>query len=702
MNIASSDLIAVDRALAPRSVAIVGAAPESGTMTGYVLSNLEAFEYPGQIHLVSRSRAQIGKHTCLGSIEELPHGVDVVVLCVPEAVVVESVAACGRKGVNTVIIYSSGFAETGPEGKANQDRLAEVAQQFGVNVLGPNCMGLTSFVNHAPLTFEGVEIRPGPDVPGIGVITQSGAMAANIRDALAPRAITITHVVSTGNEAVLGLEDFLGHLVAEDRTRVIVLFAEQIRRPQQFMRLAQEARRRGKPIVMMMPGRSARARDAAQSHTGALADDHAVIAAQLAGQAVIMVDSLDELFDVAAILLKFPEPSKNGLMVITNSGAMKGVALDFCDALGIPLAALSPPTEAALRALMPAYAPTDNPLDTTTLGLTNPARVGEMAKVMLDDPACGSMMVALSAGPRPAQKSKSQHIISVLLQSPKPVAITIVGDNPLIPELSEPIRNAGFPFFRSPDRAMRALGHVARYGRLLEAARVRPSPRPVSAPKLPGRGVLPEYRGKAWLGQLGIAIPQGGLARDVERAVKIAAEIGYPVAIKAQAAALAHKSDVGGVIIGLEHERALRDAWTTLHDNVGRARPGLVLDGVLVERKGPRGLEMVIGAKRDPNWGPVLMAGIGGIWIEAIADVFLLPPDAAKQEAIDALGNLKAAALLKGIRGAPAVDVGAVGDAVLLLGGIMRSVPEIDEIDINPLVVYPKGVLALDALIVTR
>src|SRR5947207_732846 len=265
----------VTRLLEPRSIAIVGASADPRSFGGFVLANLERFRYPGSIHLVSRSSAEINARACVKTVDELPEGVDVAVLAIPEAGVLDAVRACAARQVGAVVIYASGYAEAGDEGRAKQEQLAEIADAAGMLLLGPNCMGFTHFEAGVPLTLAPVAPYPCAGRPGVGVLAQSGAMAANLRDAFIGRGQALTAAVSTGNEAVVSVEDVLAYFIADAQTRVIAMYVEQVRRPQLFLRLAAQAREAGKPIVLLMPGKSARAREAAQSHTGALAGDHA-------------------------------------------------------------------------------------------------------------------------------------------------------------------------------------------------------------------------------------------------------------------------------------------------------------------------------------------------------------------------------------------------------------------------------------------
>jgi len=699
----------VERLLNPRSIAIVGASADPRSFGGFVLGNLERFGYGGEIHPISRSSTEINGRACLKSVDELPEGVDLAVLAIPESGVLDAVRALAARRTHAAVLFASGYAEAGEEGRAKQEALAAAAEAGGMLLMGPNCMGFTNFEAGTPITFEPVSPPPRFEGPGIGVVAQSGAMAANLRDAFLGRGLRVSASVSTGNEVSVGIEDVLSYYIADAHTRVIAVYVEQVRRPGLFLQLAAQAREAGKPIVLLMPGKSARARQAAQSHTGALAGDHATASAQLMREAVVQVDSLDELFDTTAILLRFPAPPAGGPAFMTGSGAMKNIALDFCDDLGLSLPELSPGTTRKLTAMLPDYAVAENPLDYTTIGVRQPGLIGEILLAMLEDEPIGSIVLAIPVGPGVAQRDKADHIVPALARAGKPAVLVLTGDSaPIEPFFIDAIRASGVPLFRSMDRALRALARVAAYGESLQRAQraaqvaaqaVRAVPLPAV---LPPSGVLAEYQGKAWLAEAGLAIPHGALARSADEAVRIAGQIGYPVVIKAQASALPHKSDVGGVLVGLADEAALREGWQQLHRNVAAHRPELALDGVLVEAMGPRGLELVVGAKRDADWGPIVLVGLGGVWIEALHDVRLIPADMAREDIVTELGRLKAASLLAGVRGAAAVDVQAVAAVVALVGAQMRANPRIAEIDINPLVAYPDRVLALDALVVCK
>lgn len=666
-----------------------------------VLMNLQRFAYAGELHLVSRSLDSAEGLPCVSDLAQLPDGLDVAVLAIPAAGMLEAVRTCARKGFGAVVVFASGYAETGPEGRQRQEELAQVARQAGMLLVGPNSMGLTHYAAGIPLTFEGVFPIYMPAGPGIGIVSQSGAMANNMRDAFTSRGLRVTYSIGSGNEADLGIEAYLEHLIDDPDTATMSVYAEQIRDPQRFLHLARKARQAAKPIVLLMPGRSERAQAAALSHTGAIVSNHATALCLLEQEAVLVVETLDELLDTSAFLVRFPKPVEGGVAFVTSSGAVKNIALDFADSLNLSMPALRDETVARLKALLPDYAVAENPLDYTTATAKDPALMGRLLAVLNDDPDISCVVLATMAGTPRSQQDKKEHLLPALTALSKPSMLVVLGDRLVLePFFAEAIHHSRLPMYRSTDRALRALANVLSYRASLNRATRRSETVLPSLPS-PGRqGVLPEYEGKPWLAQAGLPSPRGALVRTPDAACALAAQLGYPVVLKAQAADLLHKSDVGGVIVGVADEAALRSAWDRLHASVSRARPDLVLDGVLLERMGAPGVELVLGARRDPHWGPVLMIGLGGIWIETLKDVRLLPPDMHLSDIEQELRQLKAAPLLMGARGQQPVDLAAVAQAVATLGAVMRAHPEVSEIDINPLVARADGVCALDALVV--
>ncbi|MCR6645430.1 MAG: CoA-binding protein [Terricaulis sp.] len=330
----------LQRLLRPRSIALTGASAERASLGGAVLHNIQEFGFRGDIHLVSPTRKEINGAPCLPSLRDLPEGVDVAVLNVPRTAVRDAVSACIERNVGAAVVFAAGFAEADEAGRQAQDEISELCRAGGLALLGPNCLGLVNYAQSTPLTFESLERTPAVEIPAVAVVAQSGAMGANIRAALTARAIPVSHVVTTGNEAVLRIDHFIAHFVSEGAT-AIALYVEQIRAPGAFLEAARAAREAGVSIIMVHPGSSARGRAAAQSHTGAMTGDYALMKAAVQSEGVLLVSSMDELFDATALLHRFPKPIVGGVGVITNSGAVRGLSLDFCDTIGATITALS-------------------------------------------------------------------------------------------------------------------------------------------------------------------------------------------------------------------------------------------------------------------------------------------------------------------------------------------------------------------------
>src|SRR6185437_13621035 len=617
---------AIDRLLRPRSVAIVGASAEPASPGFRVLANLEALGFSGEIHLVTRRAAEIGGRRCVPAIADLPQGIDAAVMIVPEAAVADAITASIERGIGGISIFAAGFAETGEEGREKQEKIAALARNAGIALEGPNCMGFSNFVDHVSVSFGAVEtgiIAAGEH--GAAVIAQSGAMMGNIASALGAKGVAVNYTISTGNEAVTSAEDFLDAVLDDPQTRLFVLFLEQIRQPARFFDLVERARRLGKPVLLMHPGSSERARESARSHTGALAGNYAVMQTVLRHAGVMQVETMDELIDTATLLARWPQGARKGAAIVSNSGAVRGIALDFCKDIGLDVPRLGAKTEAALRPIVPSYVPVDNPLDLATAGMGQGDIYGKTARIMLADDNIGCAILAMVPGTPALQMAKANSLVPLVQEETRPIAFVIMGDEvPLVPEFVKLIGESRIPFFRSPDRAMRAMGHLYHYGRRVGHLSETHAPiAPTLA--LPGHGAITEHRAKEFLRAVGIAVPQGALAPNIIQARAIAARLGYPVALKIQSPDIPHKSDVGGVALSILTPDTLDTAWEQLETRIAASCPSAKIEGVLVERMASPGFEMILGARRDRDWGPIVMVGLGGIWTEALEDVRLFP-----------------------------------------------------------------------------
>jgi acetate---CoA ligase (ADP-forming) len=685
---------AVARFLNPRSVAIVGISTRAGSAGQVILQCLKVNNFAGDIHLVGRTDEPIDGRRVLKSPDELPEGVDLAVFALPAAAVRDAMEACARRKVGSALVFAAGFAETGDY--ATQDAVAATARAAGLAICGPNCLGITNNVDghFLHMLYARPALRGVTD--GVAFVGQSGGLLGHFQRASDGRGLPLSYVISSGNEAGLESTDFIEFLVDDKATRVIVAYCEEIRRPQAFLAAIRGARAAGKPVVLMLAGRSAKARKAAQSHTGALIGDHATMRTQVEDAGAIVVGSMDEVMDLVQILQRFPAPPAKGPGIITASGAYVGLTNDFAEDVGLELPEFEPATLQKIKETLPSYGNYGNPLDTTA-GFA-PPMLPVITKAVIDDPNIGMLFISFPINsPIPVRGFNDG-----MKHSDKPKVFCALGDTwHLADDVMAAANESPAVWSRSSDRMMRAVALYTRYGRLLARQRT-PAAAPIAGlPKL-GKGAQPEWLGKRALAAVGIRVPAGKLARSADEAAAVAREIGFPVALKAQAAALSHKTEAGGVALNIADETGLRATWDRMMASVKRAAPDAALDGALVEKMSPRGVELMVGAKRDPGWGTVLLLGLGGIWVEALGDVQLLPSGADAGLIGEALGKLRSAKLLGGVRGAPPADVEAVIPVVQAIDRLMQTVPELTEIDVNPLMVHAQGhgATALDALIV--
>jgi acyl-CoA synthetase (NDP forming) len=691
---------ALDRLLKPRSVAIVGASDKPGALGASVLTNLERNRFAGAIYPINPKREAIGAHRCLPSVEALPEGVDVAVLAIPRAAVLDTVRALASRGVGAAIIFSAGFAEGGEAGAAEQREIARIAADAGMVIEGPNCLGCVNYLDGVPLTFVETDARAPRGAKGIGIVSQSGAMAAVLATMLASRDLDLTFSISTGNEAASGVEDYVDYLVCDPATSVIAMIVEQFRKPARFLAAAERARAAGKTIVLLHPGKSSAARESAATHTGAMAGDYQLMRVKVERAGVVFAETLEELGDITEIALRAPPVPPAGAVVLGESGAFKALTLDLCEGLGLDLPAIGDDDAPALRAALPEFVGVSNPLDLTAQGLVDPDLYARTLAALFDDDRFGSIVVGLIQTDAVTSAIKFPPVLRALGEHrpAKPVIVAGLDEGaPLPADYVGALRALGSPYFPSTERALRALTRLTAHAR----RDLRVDGGNVPVPGLAGqRGVVPEYAAKRLLAPLGIPFPQGRFAASADEAVAAAEEIGGRVVMKAQAAALSHKSDAGGVALNLTGADAVRAAWDTMHADVARYDAAIRLDGVLIEAMGAPGIELIVGARNDPDWGPALLVGFGGVTAEVTKDVRLIAADLPEEAIVAELRKLKGAKLFDGFRGAAKVDLGAAARLIATLGRIMRAEPRIAEVDLNPVVVGANGAVALDALMI--
>jgi acyl-CoA synthetase (NDP forming) len=695
----------VTRLLRPKSIAVIGVSERPGSAGRNCITTLDDMGYRGEVHLVSRGLAELDGRKAVASVADLPDGIDLAVLTLPGSGIIDAVESLAPKKLGGIMCFASGFAEMGASGRVAQQRLTDIALQHDIAFAGPNCLGYTNLIDGIQITFSGARPLTAPATDRkVDIICQSGGMAAVLRIAAAAEGIGICYSITTGNEAVLGIEDYMPFAIENDESRAIVLLAETIRRPAEFLKHAAAARAKKKPIILLHLSRSQQSREAAKTHTGALAGDYDIMASFVRSRDVVLVESLDELLDVMVTLAHYPNPPKGALGVVTDSGACKGFSLDYADFVGMQVASLTKETRARLRATVPEFVEAINPVDVTAQAMFDPSLYTKSINALMLDERVGGVVASIISGSPEIGLVRSGFIADGKVDNGKPLLCAFMGgDQAVDPRVKSNLAQKGIPFFRSPERAIRALARASLYGDALRKGARRGARIKLPAVKMPsGGGALTEVEGKAALKAAGIPVPKGALAKTLSEAKAIARRIKYPVVLKAQAAALTHKSDAGGVVVNIKNAAELAGGWNGIRRNVKKTRADLTLDGILVEKMAKKGVEIVVGARRDSSWGPTLMIGLGGIFTEALQDVCFLPADSHPAIIAQEVMKLRGAALLGAFRGGKPRDLAALADATARVGALMIATPNLDDIDVNPIIVYAEGdgIVAVDALLV--
>jgi acyl-CoA synthetase (NDP forming) len=687
---------------APASIAMVGATDKSGWSVA-TFANLRRHGFAGPVYLVNPRTEVVHGERAYRSLTELPEPVDLVYVMVPTPVVLDVLKEGARLGIRHYVVLTAGFGETGAEGRKREEELTAFCRANGLTVLGPNGNG---YINAgAGITPYGLPIPPPLLRGSVGVVLQSGALASSVLAFSQARGIGLSLLTSMGNEAVVSVTDVIDHLVDDPATRVIALFLESIRRPEEFARVARRALAAGKPIVALKIGRSGLASRTAQAHTGALVGDDAVIDAAFRQLGVIRVRSLEDLIITAGLLASSGPLPGPRLGVVTPSGGASEIIADRAEDEGLELPAFAEETVARLTEIMPDFGSPANPLDVTGYVVVDRTLLSRALRIVAEDPGIDVVMLlsdlprAEPPDPEPVFRlyEKSTQIIA---ESPRPVVI--VGN--VLTDVGSFARTlqdrTGYPHVVGGiEHGMSAIGAAVRWSAARERAAVRPRAA-TPPPMVRGErtGVWAEHRASALLAEAGVPVVPSELAPDEETAVAAAERFGHPVVLKAAAEGLGHKSDVGGVRLGLGSADEVRRAHREILAAVGAS--GL---GTLVQPQREGGVELLAGVVRDPAWGLVLAVGLGGVWVEVLKDsvLRLLPVDAA--EVRRALGELRGAKLLTGARGAEPADLDALAEVITRVADLAGALgDDLESLEINPLLVRGSRIEALDALVTWR
>jgi acetyltransferase len=611
----------------------------------------------------------------------------------------QAIADCGERGIRAAILAAGGFRETGAAGAALEQECLRVAQQFGIRLIGPNCIGLLD--THLPLDTTFLP-PPGPTPGAVAFISHSGAICAAVIDWARGQGFGLSRLVSLGNQLDVTETDVLTAVAADPHTRVVTLYLEGVSDGRRFVQVAEQVSRQ-KPVLALKVGRFASGQRAVASHTGALAGQESAFDAAFARAGVMRADTSEELFDWARALAWCPRPQGGRVAVLTNAGGPGVTAADALEANHLQLATLSAETEAALREILPEAASLHNPVD--MLAGASPEQYAVCLRILLEDAGVDSVMVILPPPPMHSAGGVAKAMLPIIYATGKPVVVALMGEK-MIQEAVEHFRAAKVPEYRFPERAAAALAILSRRAEFLQTEQTVPErPSPTATAKAqqilaeddtaPG-AFLPTAVCQNLLTAYGIPVPGSGLATTADEAVAIARQVGLPVALKIASADVPHKSDVGGVVLNVGEETAVAAAFTKMMTDVKTAVPQAKLDGVLVQPMIPDGQEVIVGVVRDPQFGPVLMFGSGGVEVEGLNDVAFALAPVTQAEAESLLQKTWAGRKLAGYRNVAAGDETAVLQTILRLGQLAADCPQLAEIEINPLRVLPDDAQALD------
>ena len=728
----------LDALFRPRSIVLVGASPDRTIIRGRIVEAVTLHGFGGPLYAVSRSHEEIRGIPCYRSVEALPGPVDLAIVTIPAEHVAATLRACGGLGVKAAVVISSGFGEErGEAGAARQREIADIARGFDMAVLGPNSEGFLNGRMPLAATFSPtvVHVEDGlrPEASrarGVAVVSQSGGVGFSFFHRGRPKALSFSFVVTMGNEAGVDATDVAGYLVEDDETAVVLAFIEGIRAPGKLVRVAERAAGLRKPLIVAKIGRSEAAAAAVASHTASLAGSARVCDAVFRRHGILSGEDQEHMVDVAAAFAFFPDRLPRGTRVgiLTPSGGAGAWLADVCAQHGLTVPPLDPGTRAAIDRMLPAYGASRNPVDVTaqvifTLGYA-PA-----LELLARAPGIDAVLVAGSLSHSKYIERSLEGLIRIGASVDKPVIFC--GYTRADRRAVDLLAQAGFPCTTSMANAAKAIRAMHEYRGFLER-REGGRPRPArgggdgEAAALPETGgalsgpvraggslaqslreagpVMCEHDAKALLSAHGIAVPAGGLAASAGEAARIASALGGTVAMKVQSGDLPHKTESGGIALGVEGEDAVREAFGRIMESARASAPAANIEGVRVERMAGAGIEMIVGVSRDPGFGPMLAVGLGGVFVEVLDDVVLSPIPVDAAEARRMLRGLRGRRLLEGVRGAPPADTDALVVLLVAVSGFAAAAGDaLEALDLNPVIVHPRGqgVSVADAGIVT-
>jgi acetate---CoA ligase (ADP-forming) len=689
----------------PTGVAVIGASPDANKVGHIILRNLIASGFKGGLYPVNPRYPEVLGLKCYPSVNEISGPLEMAVVVVPAKAVLQVMEECGEKGVKAAIVISAGFKESGLEGAQMEKRMGEIIKRYGMRMIGPNCFGLINTDHCMNATFA----KEGPRRGNIAVSSQSGAICVVMLDWAANINIGFSKFISVGNKLDVDEGHLLEYLRNDESTKVIGLYIEGTNRGREFLHQA-DMTTRMKPVIALKAGRTSSGAKAASSHTGAMSGSDKVYDAAMRQAGVVRVKNIEEMFDLLQAFSTMPLPNGDGVAIITNAGGLGVMAADACSDFGLTLASLDPATIEKLRQKLPPAASLYNPID--VVGDADSERYDHAVRTVMDDPNVACVLALLAPTDLVDVSTVARTLTAFAGSSPKPIVTSFVGGKEMAASI-DMLKAAGVPNYPSPDRGIRALSAMVEHWK----GRDRPQAQAVKRVEVDteavyevitkvrseGRLQLSEDEGKTILRAYGISTPKEGIARDLNGAVALAEGIGYPVVLKIESPEIAHKTDVGGVVLNIDSADELSRSYEVMMGKVREKVPLAKISGVSVQKL-IKGREVIVGMVRDDQFGPVITFGLGGIFVEIMRDVTqgIAPLDRNEVERM--VRSIKAYPMLTGARGKRPGDVPALVDVILRVSQLSAEFPEIEELEMNPVMVGDEGtgVTAVDALVTIK
>jgi acyl-CoA synthetase (NDP forming) len=696
----------------PASVAVIGASEVPGKAAERRTRSLIQGGYPGKIFLINPKRDTLFGRKAYPSILDIGESVDLVMVVVAPKLIPQTVSDSVKMHAKGIVIITAGLGETGEEGKKIEAEILRTATEGGAKIIGPNCSGLFS----APGTMNLLGVPPIKQGP-LAVIAQSGNIIDSLTHYAEMRGVGLSHIISAGNAIGVQFHEYIDYLGQDEATKAILMYMEGIKEGGQIVRVAREVSRR-KPIVILKVGRSGAGARAAASHTGSLAADDAVVDAAFRQAGIVRVTNVDEMFDVAMSFANMPLPKGKRVAIVSEGGGDNSVAADNAEHFGMEVPVLPQATQEKIRPFLLAGMPASNPVDYGGTAEENPDMINKVVEALLEEPDIDSVYVTgffggfqsiIAPHVGELEEKTSRELVRLMRQFQKPIAVHTSFAQAPFPAMKLLAEN-GILLTPSSERAAQCLAYMGNFAvRREKLALAKPLPTITAdaakaaalleAVKRDGRTNLLETEARELLALYGVPLPQAVLAKTADEAAAAAAKVGFPVALKIVSPEIIHKSDAGGIVLNLADEKAVREGFATVTANASRVS-GRIL-GVLVAPMAPRGQECIIGMIRNPQFGAVLMFGLGGIFVEVLKDVSFRVAPPSDLDIEEMLREIKGYPLLAGIRGQQPKDTAIIKDVLGRVAQMAADHPEIREVDINPIIVHEQGASIVDARIIT-